>query len=140
VRGSPLWRAFAAFLAILSLGYPLRRLTSGDAGDRPTAAKSTPVAASKEIVLQLTFTTAPKRFIVQHLGRELWSEAAPQSETERKLQLPYPKEGVDFHFQADFPEGGPLAAVRIRLTDPQGDNHEKSVWGTGSIDEVVTFP
>ena len=30
--------------------------------------------------------------------------------------------------------------MRAKLTDPVGDVHEKSVWGTGSTEETVTFP
>jgi hypothetical protein len=138
MRGSPLVRAALAFLVILLLGWPLRELT----GEAPRATvPATPVAAeAKEIELQLSFTTLPRSIRVRHLGKEIWSDAAPTIEMERKIEMPFPKEGVDLQFDVEFPEGAPLAAMRVRLTDPDGETREKSLWGTGQIDEVVTFP
>lgn len=139
MRGSPLVRALLAFVVILLLGWPLRHLT----GETPRAravSPSAPEVAAKEIELQLTFTTIPKSVRVRHLGKEVWSDPAPTMKMERKLQIPFPKEGVDFQFGVTFAEGAPLAALRVRLTDPDGETREKSLWGTGEIDEVVTFP
>jgi hypothetical protein len=47
---------------------------------------------------------------------------------------------VDLVFHIEWPEGGPLAAARVRFTDPSGETREKSVWGQGVVDEVLTFP
>ena len=138
MRGSPLLRALFAFLAILSLGYPLWRLTSGE-GEAATVAAA-PDAVLREITLQVSFTTPPRDFTVQHLGKDIWSEKDGQLQAERKLQIPFPQEGVELHFTATFPEGAPLAAARLVFTDPAGDEHTKSTWGVGSIDEIVTFP
>jgi len=146
VRGSPLVRAFIAFLAILALGWPLWRLTAVDEATKtaaPGATTEAPAAAAapvREIKLQVTFTTPPKSFSIRHLGREVWSDKNGKTEAEKTLQLPYPKEGVELQFAADFPEVAPLAAARLVLTDPQGDDHEKSCWGTRRIEEVVAFP
>jgi hypothetical protein len=139
VRGSPVWRALFAFLAILALGYPLARLTSAD--EQSTAqAVAVQRAATRPITLQITFTTPPRDFVVQHLGKAVWSAKDGAAQAEQTLQLPYPKEGVELHFTAGFPAGATLAAARLVLTDPDGDEHVKSCWGTGQIDEVVTFP
>lgn len=139
MRGSPLVRAALAFLVILLLGWPLRELTGEGPVGKAHAAGATPVP-TQEIELQLSFTTAPKSVRILHLGREVWSDAAPAVEIERKLQVPFPKEGVDLQFEVEFPDGAPLAAMRVRLTDPAGEIHEKSLWGTGRIDDVLTFP
>lgn len=138
MRGSPLLRALLAFLAILSLGYPLHRLTRApdDAVEAPAPAS----AAPQEIALQLTFTTAPSKVRVVHLGKEIWSATLPPAEVHEKLSLAWPKEGIDLQFQVEFPTGAPLAALRVQLTDPAGEAHEKSLWGTGTIDDVLTFP
>jgi hypothetical protein len=139
MRGSPLVRAALAFLVILLLGWPLRELTGGSpqtGAARPTA---TP-APAKEIELQLSFTAIPKTVRVLHLGKEIWRDAAPAAEIERKLRVPFPKEGVDLQFEVEFPDGSPLVAMRARLTDSAGETHERSLWGTGRIDEVLTFP
>lgn len=139
MRGSPLFRALVAFLAILVLGYPLRRLTGESPSPATPAATPAPVT-KREVDLQVTFTTAPKSFSVRHLGKEIWAGAPGETTAEKKLTLSYPPEGIDLQFAADFPADAPLAAARLVLTDPDGDPHEKSVWGTGSIDEVVAFP
>jgi hypothetical protein len=138
MRGSPLVRAALAFLVILLLGWPLRKLTGGS----PLAAVAAVAAPApaKEIELQLSFTAVPKTVRVLHLGKEVWRDAAPAAEIERKLQVPFPKEGVDLQFEIEFPDGSPLAAIRARLTDPAGETHEKSLWGAGRIDDVLTFP
>ncbi len=138
MRGSPLLRALLAFLAILSLGYPLRRLTRAE--NDAVEAQAQAIAAPQEIALHLTFTTAPSKVRVVHLGKEIWSAALPPAEVNEKLALAWPKEGIDLQFQVEFPAGAPLAALRVQLTDPAGEAHEKSLWGTGTIDDVLTFP
>lgn len=139
MRGSPLRRALAAFFLILTLvGYPLWRMTSeGQAAPTPVAPK---VAGPREIQLQLASTTPPKSVKVLHLGKVIWEESAPVARMERTLQLAYPEEGVDLRFQIEWPADVPLAGMRVRLTDPAGTEHEKSIWGEGSAEEVLTFP
>ena len=138
MRGSPLLRALLVFLAILALGWPLRRLTS--ASDAPREQPVAAVAVAKEIGLRLNFTLLPKSVKVLHLGQEVWNESAPTAEMQRTLGLAYPDAGIDLQFQIEWPAGAPLAAMRARLTDPAGEAHVKSVWGTGSVEETVTFP
>jgi hypothetical protein len=139
VRGSPLLRALIAFAVILSLGYPLSRLTSGGPASAVAPAKGGD-ATSSEVQLQLSFTAVPRTVRVLHLGKELWNETAPEAAMERTLSLPYPKAGVDLQLQAEFADANATVAARVTLTDPQGDEHVRSLWGTGSIDDVATFP
>jgi hypothetical protein len=137
VHGSPLLRAILVFLAILALGVPLWRLTHQNAA---AAAAATPAPTEKkDIHLQLEFTQKPAHFAVLSLGKEIWSESAPQAEVERDLKIPFPKEGVDLELQIDWPEDH-LSAARIHLTAPGHREMEKTVWGKGKTDEVVTFP
>lgn len=139
MRGSPLLRALLAFVVIALLGWPLSRLTS--ANSEPVVLVQPKTASKKQdVTIQLTFTTVPKLLTVQHLGKEVWSETAPQAELEKTISIPYPKDGVDLVFHADFPEGTPLTAMRVKLTDPEGEEHEKTLWGQGGIDDVLTFP
>lgn len=139
MRGSPLFRALIAFAVLLSLGYPLWRLTR--VADAPTAPPpAAPVTAPKAIGLHLNFTLAPKSLAVRHLEKEVWKETAPTLDMEREVQLVYPAEGVDLQFHIDWPDEGSLAALRVTLTDPAGDTHEKSIWGKGAVDAVLTFP
>ncbi len=128
-----------AFLAILSLGYPLHRLTSV-AKSPAVSPPAQATAVAREITVQLTFTAPPKTFRLLHLGQAVWSEAAPALEMERKVPLVFPKEGIDLQFQAEFPEVTAPVALRVKLTDPDGNEREKSLWGNGSIDDVLTFP
>jgi hypothetical protein len=139
VRGSPLLRALFAFCLIAALGWPLWHLT------RPTEVEAGPVVAppsveAKAIGLQLTFTIPPKSFAVRYLEKDIWAESAPQASMEREIPLVFPEKGVDLVFHIEWPDDAPLAAARVRLTDPAGDTHEKSVWGQGAVDEVLTFP
>lgn len=139
MRGSPLIRALLAFLAIAMLGWPLWRLTSATEAVA-TPVSPTPVSEAKAIGLQLSFTTLPKSFVIRHLEKDIWSEQAPQAEADREVTIPFPEKGVDLIVKIEWPEGAPLAAARLRLTDPAGDTHEKSVWGQGITEEVLTFP
>jgi hypothetical protein len=139
MRGSPLLRALLAFLIIASMGWPLWVLTRPDAEAAP-ATSAPPPEIKKAIQLHLTFTTVPKAFSIRHLDQDVWKEAAPQADMEHELTVAYPPEGVDLQFHIEWPEDAPLAAVRVQLTDPAGDTHEKSLWGKGVDDDVLTFP
>ena len=139
MRGSPLLRAAIALFALLALGVPLWRLTH--AAEAPQArAQPTAPAEAKAIHLQLDFTLPPKKIQVLNLGKVVWSENAPASEIERDLPLVYPDQGVDLQFHIEWADDAPLAAMRAKLTDPAGDTHEKSLWGKGVVDDVLTFP
>ena len=139
MRGSPLIRALIAFLAILALGYPLRQLTRGDSAPEAEAQPPAQVAEVNAVSLQLTFTALPTSVRVLHLGVEIWKENPSSAEIERELKMEFPKEGVDLQFEIEWP-GESLAAMRAVLTDPEGNTYEKSVWGSGSVTEVLTFP
>ena len=137
MRGSPLLRALCAFGFILLLGLPLWRLTHAPAVSAPVAVKA---EAAREVRLRLTFTTLPATLRVRHLGKEIWTATPTETELAKTLALPFPKEGVDLEFEVKFPDAAPLAALRVRLTDPAGGEHERTCWGQGEIDEVLTFP
>ncbi len=142
MRGSPLLRALLAFGLILLCALPLARLTTARAV-RPEPTTPTVGAGSatlREIQLKLTFTALPSTLRVRHLGKEIWSANPTAPELEQTVQIPFPTEGVDLEFEAKFPDGTPLAAMRVHLTDPDGGEHQRTCWGTGEIDEVLTFP
>lgn len=138
MRGSPLLRALVAFAAFTALGWPLWRITH-----RNAAALTAPEELSvpvKRTQFALAFTLSPRAVEVRHLGQRLWAATAPAATANGILELPWPKEGVDLQFQIDWPADGPLAAARVRLTDPDGNEHEKSIWSRGPANEVLTFP
>ena len=82
----------------------------------------------------------PKRFVVTHLEKEVWAENAPQASMDHDLSIVYPEKGVDLVFHIEWGDEVTLSAARVRLTDPNGEAHEKSVFGKGTVDEVLTFP
>jgi hypothetical protein len=138
MRGSPLLRALLAFCIIALLGIPLWQLT------RPETVVAAPAPPKAEVAqaihLHLTFTTVPKKVVVRNLDKVIWDGAAPEADMEHDVSIDYPAEGVDLQFHVEWPEDGPFSAMRVQLTDPAGDTHDKSIWGKGRTDEVVTFP
>ena len=137
MKGSPLLRALLAFLAIALAGVPLWRLTRAGTA---TAAPAPAEKAAALIPLRLTFSTAPRSFAISHLGAVLWSGGTDGTDATKTVALPFPKEGVDLLLKVAWPADAADAAARIRLTDPAGNAHDKTVWGRGEIAEVVTFP
>ena len=103
MRGSPLFRAFVAFLVLLGFGVPLWRLTLAEAPKPPgivVLQKDTPL---KEVRVRLDFTASPTGLRVLHLGKEIWADPAPGPGVERTLTLAYPKEGSDLLFPLSWP-------------------------------------
>jgi hypothetical protein len=136
VTGSPLLRALLAFLAIASAGFPLWKLT------RPNASTAPPPAAValSVIPVALTFSEVPESCSILHLGKALWTQRMPALEVQETLQLEYPREGIDLEIQVTWPPAEKPAALRVRITDPDGNEHEKTLWARGEMDEVLTFP
>lgn len=140
MRGSPLLRAALVFVALLALGPLLWKLTRADAvPPAPKHAIVQPSAAAR-VAIVLTFSTPAKKAAILHLGKEIWNKAQPGIEEAAAIELPWPKEGVELRAIVEWPEGTPTAAMRVKLTDPAGNEHDRSVWGHGSADEVLVFP
>ena len=140
MRGSPLLRALIAFFCILGLGYPIWKLTDQGAPQIPVAESGkNPAEPKSTIRLQLSFTAPPSSVKVRHLGQAIWEISSPGQEVEKEFSLEYPKEGVDLEFDVEWP-GDALSAMRVVLIDPEGTEHEKSMWGRGETSEVLTFP
>ena len=138
MRGSPILRAALVFIALLSLAPLLWRLTRADAHTVLQPAAQQPVKNAKTEV-RLTFSTPAKRAVIQHLGKEVWSKASPTTEESFTCEIPWPKEGVELHVLVHWPEGTHSAAMRVRLTAPDGTEHDRSVWGDTTADDVLTF-
>jgi len=138
MRGSPILRAVIVFIALLSLAPVLWRLTQADA--RTVQPPATPKPAKNaKVEARLTFSTPAKRAVIQHLGKDVWSKASPSAEESFTCEIPWPKEGVDLHVIVEWPEGTHSAAMRVRLTAPDGTEHDRSVWGDAAADDVLTF-
>jgi hypothetical protein len=99
--------------------------------------------APSPVQLRLTFSVAPKSFAISHLGKVVLADGANTSHTtyeSHDLALPFPKEGIDLVVKVVWAADAGEAAVRVQLTDPAGTEHDKTVWGRGEMEEVVTFP
>ena len=136
MKGSPLLRALIAFVLIALAGVPLWKLTRADA---TVVAPVHVEAAAASVTLRLTFSAPPEKAEVLHLGKVVWTDGTRATDVTKTVALAYPKEGVDLTVNVAWlteVEG----AVRLRLTDPDGEEHDQTVWGRGKIEEVVTFP
>lgn len=138
MRGSPLLNALLAFVLIAFAGVPVYRLTRATAS--PTLpAQVQPEPAAAAVLLELRFTAAPESVRIRHLGKVVWSAERPGSSAEAELNLPWPEEGIDLLFEVGWPEDAPLAAARVALLPPDGEEQIRSIWGTGQASEVFTF-
>ena len=137
MRGSPIIRAIMAFVALLALAPLLGKVTA----DRARVAVLLPIGVTaKKVGLVLSFTAIPKRVTVLHLGHEVWAKTDPSVEEELSLDVPWPAQGGELAFRVEWPAGAPLAAMRVRLTDPQDVEIERSLWGAGPTEDVLNFP
>lgn len=137
MRGSPLLRAALVLLALLALAPLVRQVTARQSAVVPLAAQ--PVAV-KRIHLALSFTAQPKSVSISHLGKQVWSKAGPGSQEECDLPLSWPREGIELLFRVEWPADAPLAAMRVKLTDPADNELERSLWGRGVVEDVLRFP
>jgi hypothetical protein len=139
MRGSPLVRALIVFALLLCAAPAMWKLTTAEASaDKP--APESPETKEAELPIELEFTTLPKRVIVAHLGKQVWEKSEPQSAEEFLLKLPWPEEGGDLSFSVEWPDGSPLSAMRVKVTDPARGEIERSLWGRGPKTGVLKFP
>jgi hypothetical protein len=137
MRGSPVFRAIVVIVLLLLAAIPLWRLTHAAGVASMDSAPVAPAAAAR-VHIELTFAHAPSGFQVLHLGKVIW-EAKQSGETAQKdIPMEFPKEGIDLEIKADWPPATPLTAVRAVVTHGETPI-EKTVWGRGSLDEVMTF-
>ena len=138
MRGSPLLRAFIAFVIIAATGLPIWKLTHRVMAAPTSLAVPAPVE-QKEVQMEFTLTQPAPQISVQHLGKKIWSGEAPESRVEATFSIPWPAEGVDLRVQIDWPEGTKTAAARVQLSTPEGQEYERSIWANGPADKVLTF-
>ena len=130
-------RAIVTVIALLALLLPLRRLTSHQSAtvSPPPAQVST---AKKKLHLELTSTTVPFKFQVTHGGKPIWSGESSSTTVARDTELRFPPEGIDLVLDVSWAQDKE-AAVRLALTPEDSDTIVKTVWGTRSASEVLTF-
>jgi hypothetical protein len=136
MRGSPLLRVLLVVIALLAVLWPLRSLTTHRAETAPTPqTASTP---ESNVHLVLTSTSIPFTFEISHLGKTIWKGEATESSVARDVKMAFPPEGIDLLVDAKW-QGDKQAAVRLDVTPDDGDTMTKTLWGNGSVNDVLTF-
>ena len=131
-------RAILAVIALLTLLFPLQRLTSHQSAPllQPPAQSST---VKKKIHLELTSTTIPFKFQITDEGKPIWSGESTSTTMATDTELKFPPEGIDLVLDLSWPPQGKETAVRLALTPEGSETMVKTVWGTMSASEVLTF-
>ena len=139
MRGSPLVRASIVFGLLLCAAPAMWKLTSVEPGETVQTPAAV-VTAEADLPVELAFTAAPKRVSITHLGKPVWEKTDPEASEDLSLHLPWPAEGGELKFVVEWPEGSPLSAMRVKLTDPARGEIERSLWGRGPKTGVLGFP
>jgi|SRR5215204_4964594 len=139
MRGSPLIRALIALALLLCLAPALWRLTSAEVPAASAAPKADDVK-EQDIPVELAFTQAPARARIAYLGKTVWEKVSPEAVEKSTLHLVWPKEGGELQFSLDWPEGAGLSAMRVKLSDPEHGEIERTLWGRGAKTGVLPFP
>lgn len=137
MRGSPILRAVLVFVALLALAPLLWKMTRPVFAD---AVQKQPQVKRPTVEARLSFSTAAARVEILHLGRELWSKAAPAVAETFSAEIPWPREGIELRVLVAWPEGTRNAALRVRLTTPDGTEYDRTLWGDATADDVLKFP
>jgi hypothetical protein len=137
MHGCPSIRAAMVFAIFVVLGLPVWSITHPKTVASPMESQK---VEKQMLQLRLTFAHQPSSISVQHLGEVVWKETTPALNIEHALNIELPKEGVDFEIKAQWPTGTPATGVRVQLKTRSAGTLEKTVWGEGELDEVITFP
>jgi hypothetical protein len=139
MRGSPLVRAVLVVIALLALLLPLQTLT------RRRSERATPIQQAaqgstekKKFRLQLTSTTIPFKYQIANGGETLWSGESNSTTVATDAELKFPPEGIDLVVDASWTEKK-QTAVRFGLITQESAVMTKTMWGTTSVSEVLTF-
>jgi hypothetical protein len=140
MHGSPLLRTVTVLLLLLLAAIPLWRMTHEAAAASVIPAASAPEAQS-QVHLAVAFAQKPLRFEISYLGKSIWQSGLVTSLTaEKDIPMSYPKEGVDLEYTVVWPPGTPLCAARLSVAPNDAEPVEKTLWGTGQIDDILSFP
>ena len=140
MKGSPLTRALVLLGLMLALAWPLYVLTER-AGEAVVVSVPEKSAAEASVFgpFQMTFSKPAARVELRHLGKVVWTREAPGLKEAGDLNIPFPKEGVELGVHVEWVGAGE-GALRLQGTSPTGVGMDRSVWGAGLVDEIVSFP
>lgn len=138
MRGTP-WIRFALTACVLALvGIPIWLLTQPEA---PAETVVTPAAASQrteqDFTLQIESAPAAESIGVSYLGRELVSATPTGGSYSGTIRLP--TAGADLVVMARW-SGTRTAALRVKVSNPDGPVAEASYWGTDRVEDVLAIP
>lgn len=139
MRGSPLLRAVIALVVLLGFAPVIWHVTRVGADTSGPPVPEVVQAGPKRVKLTLSFTIPARRVAILHLGREVWAKSDPAGEEVATIELPWPKEGVELGVKVEWPEGTPMAAMRVLLVTADGTEYDRSVWGRGAAEDVLLF-
>jgi hypothetical protein len=137
MRGSPLLRVLLVVIALLAVLWPLRSLTTHRA-EGPSTTTQTVAPSESNVHLVLTSTSFPFTFEVSHLGKTIWKGEATESSIARDVKLAFPAEGIDLLVDVRR-QSDKQCAVRLDVAVDNSDTTSKTLWGTSSINGVLTF-
>ena len=139
MRGSPLVRAILVVIALLVLLLPLRTLTSRRSEiTTPFQQVARDAAVKKKFHLQLTSTTVPFKYHITSSGEAIWSGESNSATVATDSELKFPPEGIDLVVDASWTENK-QTAVRLLLIPQDSAAMTRTMWGTASVSEVLTF-
>jgi hypothetical protein len=139
MRGSPLIRAILVVIALLALLAPLRTLTSRRS-ETATLVKQAAqsLTAKNKVRLEVTSTTVPFKYQITGGGKTIWSGESNSTTVATDAELNFPPEGIDLVLDASWNEKK-QTAVKLALIPQDSDMMAKTIWGTTSVSEVLTF-
>ena len=140
MHGSPLLRTISVIFLLLLAGIPLWRMTHEAAAESVIPAVVAPQAQT-QVHLEAGFAPRPLRFEVSYLGKTIWqSELVTTDTVSKDIAMTYPKEGVDLQYKVVWPPGAQQCAARLSVAAGDAEPVERTLWGNGEVDDVLTFP
>jgi hypothetical protein len=137
MRGSPLLRVLLVVITLLAVLWPLRSLTTHRAED-PSTTTQTAATSESNVRLVLTSTLFPFTFEVSYLGKTIWKGEATESSIARDVKLAFPAEGIDLLVEVRW-QSDKQGAVKLDVAVDNSDAVSKTLWGTSSVNGVLTF-
>jgi hypothetical protein len=137
MRGSPLIRAILVVIGLLALLMPLRTLTSRRS-EASIPVQQAGQGTKKKFRLELTSTTVPFKFRITSGEETIWSGESNLTTVTRDTELNFPPEGIDLVVDASWTENK-QTALRLALIAQDSTMMAKTIWGTTTVSEVLTF-
>lgn len=139
MRGSPIIRAAVAFFGIVWLAVPISRMTRASV----PAVQVVPPAATQTASFRIHFSHPVASMSLRHLGKEVLAIDSPTADLEKDIDISWPEEGVEIAVFVKWKEPdvvGQNGAIRLRVSAPDGEEYDKTLWGGPILDDVVGFP